>query len=108
MLTATPSFATQTGTAPGTTTLMPYGVMSDMRGLRGAGLGVIDETDRWRTGDPYGLPGTTVVKLTPSGGAAGLLGAGLGSGSMSMGSLIALGVFAVGGLVALGYVLGKK
>jgi hypothetical protein len=40
---------------------VPYGTIED---LRSSGLGVINETDAWLTGRPYGLPGTAVVKLT--------------------------------------------
>lgn len=77
MIIAQAKFANQTGTAPGTSTIyMPHPTMSDMRGLRG--LGVINETDRWRTGDPYGLPGTSVVRLNQRGSSDGLVGSGLG------------------------------
>lgn len=57
------------GTAPGATT------------LRVDGLGLIHEGDAWRTGRPYGLPGTTALRLTQRDGrwSAGLVGADSGS-----------------------------
>jgi len=40
---------------------VPYPTLED---LRSNGLGVINETDAWLTGRPYGLPGTATVELT--------------------------------------------
>jgi hypothetical protein len=47
------------------------------------GLGVINQTDAWLTGRPYGLPGTTALRMWPD--ATGkyhseLVGSGLGAG----------------------------
>jgi len=45
---------------------VPYATPSDFnvngRGL-GNGLGLINETDAWLTGRPYGLPGTTAIRF---------------------------------------------
>lgn len=72
-----PKFTPAVGVAPATTTMslntrqgptpgqyqVPYGTMEDLRSSNG--LGVINETDAWLTGRPYGLPGTATIKLTP-------------------------------------------
>jgi hypothetical protein len=39
---------------------MPYGTFED---LRAAGLGIVNESDAWMTGRPYGLPGTAAIRL---------------------------------------------
>lgn len=39
---------------------MPYASIED---LRAAGLGIINESDAWMTGRPYGLPGTATIRL---------------------------------------------
>lgn len=57
--------AGKVGVAPGTITMFyPYGI-----DYRGAGLGVIDPTDFWPTGRPYGLPGTATLRVPGLGGA---------------------------------------
>lgn len=82
------SFVPKVGVAPATTTMMlpaarqqrvakrlpvphpahgggyymPYGTVEDLRSP--SGLGIINETDAWLTGRPYGLPGTASIKLT--------------------------------------------
>lgn len=52
---------------------IPYETIEDLKGRFGAaganmiatsGLGIINETDAWMTGRPYGLPGTATVMLT--------------------------------------------
>lgn len=76
-----PTFATSVGVAPATTTMTipgaanglgaaryydPYGSLIELRATGGgsnAGLGIINETDAWLTGRPYGLPGTAVVQV---------------------------------------------
>jgi hypothetical protein len=76
------------GVAPSTTTLLlkpangrtqrrvnPY---ADLITMRGGGLGLINPGDWWMTGRPYGLPGTTVVRIHPD-GRTSLEGAGLGA-----------------------------
>lgn len=40
---------------------VPYASIED---LRSAGLGVVNESDAWLTGRPYGLPGTSAIRLT--------------------------------------------
>jgi hypothetical protein len=40
---------------------MPYASLEDLRSA--AGLGIINESDAWLTGRPYGLPGTATVRL---------------------------------------------
>lgn len=40
---------------------MPYASMED---LRSGGLGIVNESDAWMTGRPYGLPGTAAIRLT--------------------------------------------
>lgn len=66
---------------------VPYATPSELRHYRGSGgLGLINETDWWRTGNPYGLPGTAALRLTkrPDGRwQAGLVGAGLGQDTES-------------------------
>lgn len=49
-------------------------------GAHGNGLGLVNETDAWLTGRPYGLPGTTALELHERDGrwSAGLVGADLG------------------------------
>ena len=92
------------GVAPATTTIFmpngrapmrrpfparrPYPVFTspyaDIVRLSGGGLGesgalgLICPQDYWMTGRPYGLPGTTVVRIGPD-GSTSLEGAGLGS-----------------------------
>lgn len=39
---------------------MPYASLED---LKSAGLGIVNESDAWMTGRPYGLPGTATVRL---------------------------------------------
>jgi hypothetical protein len=65
------SFAARVGVAPSTTTMqlgaaqrrfyMPYTSLED---LKAGGLGIVNESDAWLTGRPYGLPGTATVRLT--------------------------------------------
>lgn len=93
MLTATRgtvSFVQSVGVAPSTTTMnipgaqglggvpgsapaapnkrwyVPYTSIEDLRSanIAQAGLGIINEGDAWLTGRPYGLPGTTAIRLT--------------------------------------------
>jgi len=93
MLTATRgtvSFVQSVGVAPSTTTMnipgpaglggapgpapvapnkrwyVPYASIEDLRSaqIAQAGLGIINESDAWLTGRPYGLPGTTAIRLT--------------------------------------------
>lgn len=55
---------------------VPYGIP-----VNGGGLGLINETDAWMTGRPYGLPGTTALRLYEDDAgkwSAGLIGADLG------------------------------
>ena len=40
---------------------MPYNNLED---LKAAGLGIVNESDAWLTGRPYGLPGTATVRLS--------------------------------------------
>lgn len=40
---------------------MPYASLEDLRSA--GGLGVVNESDAWLTGRPYGLPGTATVRL---------------------------------------------
>jgi len=64
-------FAARVGVAPSTTTMqlgaaqrrfyMPYASLED---LKASGLGIVNESDAWLTGRPYGLPGTATVRLT--------------------------------------------
>jgi hypothetical protein len=44
---------------------MPYATPSDLRYFNGGngGLGLINESDAWLTGRPYGLPGTTALRI---------------------------------------------
>jgi hypothetical protein len=75
-----PTFATSVGVAPATTTMTlpgpvngfgttryldPYASMEELRASSGgnAGLGLINETDAWLTGRPYGLPGTATIRI---------------------------------------------
>lgn len=72
-----PTFATSVGVAPSTTTMTipnaaglgatryydPYTSIEDLRSSSSAGLGIINETDAWLTGRPYGLPGTAAIKI---------------------------------------------
>lgn len=76
MATQTPvRFATSVGVAPSTTTMtlgaaelgaanrsfyMPYASLED---LKAGGLGIVNESDAWLTGRPYGLPGTSTIRL---------------------------------------------
>lgn len=73
-------FAHTVGVAPSTTTMqlggppqmlasiqgpryyMPYASLEDLRSSN-AGLGIVNESDAWMTGRPYGLPGTATVQL---------------------------------------------
>ena len=70
---------------------IPYETIEDLKGRFGAaganmiatsGLGIINETDAWMTGRPYGLPGTATVMLTKRANgvnyASTLVGANLG------------------------------
>jgi hypothetical protein len=41
---------------------IPYETIEDLKGRNM--LGIINETDAWMTGRPYGLPGTATVRLT--------------------------------------------
>lgn len=41
---------------------MPYSSLEDLRSAN-PGLGIINESDAWLTGRPYGLPGTATVEL---------------------------------------------
>lgn len=77
-------FVQSVGVAPSTSTLqyptknrqryfVPYATPQD---LRSSGLGLINETDAWLTGRPYGLPGTTA--LTYQNGRASLDGPDMG------------------------------
>jgi len=78
-------FAPSVGVAPATSTLQyghqrpgyfyPYGTPQD---LRAGGLGLIDETDAWLTGRPYGLPGTVGIRIGDDGRST-LIGAELGA-----------------------------
>jgi hypothetical protein len=78
-------FAARVGVAPSTTTMtlgaaqraaqitpmasqrrryyMPYASLEDLKASYG-GLGIVNESDAWLTGRPYGLPGTATVRLT--------------------------------------------
>lgn len=38
---------------------MPYASLEELK----SGLGVVNESDAWMTGRPYGLPGTATVRL---------------------------------------------
>ena len=40
---------------------MPYASIEDLRAANG--LGIVNESDAWLTGRPYGLPGTATVRL---------------------------------------------
>jgi hypothetical protein len=40
-----------------------YEPYKDKPMLTTSGLGIISEGDRWRTGEPYGLPGTATIRL---------------------------------------------
>lgn len=42
---------------------MPYASFEDLRSSQLAGLGIINESDAWLTGRPYGLPGTAAIRL---------------------------------------------
>lgn len=42
---------------------VPYASIEDLRSANAAGLGIINESDAWLTGRPYGLPGTTAITL---------------------------------------------
>lgn len=46
---------------------MPYASIEDLRAAN-AGLGIINESDAWLTGRPYGLPGTATIRLTQAPG----------------------------------------
>lgn len=79
-----PTFARSVGVAPATTTIeipaadmrpapkrvtatrrAPYTTIEDLKsGLGDSGLGIINETDAWLTGRPYGLPGTAALRLS--------------------------------------------
>lgn len=39
---------------------MPYASLEELK----SGLGIINESDAWMTGRPYGLPGTATVRLS--------------------------------------------
>jgi hypothetical protein len=54
---------------------MPYGTPQDFRSA--GGLGLINETDAWLTGRPYGLPGTVALRIGDNGRST-LIGAELG------------------------------
>jgi len=70
MATSNVRFATKVGVAPSTTTMalgathprfyMPYASLED---LRSTGFGIVNESDAWLTGRPYGLPGTAAIRL---------------------------------------------
>ena len=69
MATQTPvRFVQKVGVAPSTTTMeigapryyMPYASLED---LKAGGLGIVNESDAWLTGRPYGLPGTSTIRL---------------------------------------------
>lgn len=92
MLHASPvHFVSKVGVAPSTTTMMipaarasrgryrvPYSTVEDLRASNG--LGVVNESDAWLTGRPYGLPGTASVKFVngPNGVASMMVGGGFG------------------------------
>lgn len=38
---------------------MPYASLEELK----SGLGIVNESDAWMTGRPYGLPGTATVRL---------------------------------------------
>jgi hypothetical protein len=73
------------------------------------GLGVIDPTDMWRTGRPYGLPGTATIHIPSNGGAPTLMGADAGGvlGEPWYKTKAFIGASAaVGGLLA-GFLVGR-
>lgn len=41
---------------------MPYANIEELRAAN-PGLGIVNESDAWLTGRPYGLPGTTALQL---------------------------------------------
>jgi hypothetical protein len=41
---------------------MPYASLEDLRSAN-AGFGIVNESDAWLTGRPYGLPGTATIQL---------------------------------------------
>jgi hypothetical protein len=41
---------------------VPYASIEDLRSAN-AGFGLINESDAWMTGRPYGLPGTATIRL---------------------------------------------
>lgn len=51
--------------APNKRWYVPYASIEDLRSahIAQAGLGIINESDAWLTGRPYGLPGTTAITL---------------------------------------------
>lgn len=77
---------------------MPYASIEDLRSANAAGLGIINESDAWLTGRPYGLPGTTAIMLhqrpggyhSPQGHhyTASLRGAGLGDTDVQLQALV--------------------
>jgi hypothetical protein len=42
---------------------VPYTTIEDLRSPV-AGLGIVNESDAWLTGRPYGLPGTAAITIT--------------------------------------------
>jgi len=87
MLTASrPTFTPTVGVAPSTTTMtlgaaerrfyVPYTSVEDLR----SGLGIVNESDAWLTGRPYGLPGTAAIRFTQHQGHydASMVGGGFG------------------------------
>ena len=42
---------------------MPYASLEDLKAAY-SGLGIVNESDAWLTGRPYGLPGTATIRLT--------------------------------------------
>lgn len=90
---ARPTFTPAVGVAPATTTISipgpdnglgvvysPYTSIEDLRAASSSsGLGLINETDAWLTGRPYGLPGTAAIKFDSSEPyGAGMLGGTMG------------------------------
>ncbi len=77
---------------------VPYASIEDLRSANAAGLGIINESDAWLTGRPYGLPGTTAITLhqrpggyhSPQGHhyTASLRGAGFGDTDVQLQALV--------------------
>lgn len=77
---------------------VPYASIEDLRSANAAGLGIINESDAWLTGRPYGLPGTTAITLHQRSGGyhspqghhytASLRGAGFGDTDVQLQALV--------------------